>query len=82
MRHAEILFRGSDLAALIKSIVLPVLNGRDWKTAIVVEKPFQFGVSRQHQAFAERYSKDAIFQDMVEARNWLIGSADSNKVSR
>jgi len=82
LRQAEILFRGSDLDALIKNIVLPVLNGRVWKTAIVVEKPFQFGVSRQYQAFAERYSKDAIFRDMVEARHWLIGPADSDKVSR
>ena len=73
LRQAEILFRGSDLETLIQGIVLPALKGRDWKTAIVVEKSFQFGVSRQYQAFADHYSKDAIFYDMGEARNWLVG---------
>jgi hypothetical protein len=71
LRQAKILFAGSDLNFLIQSIVLPVLNGRDWKTAIVVEKPVQFGVSRQYQVFAEQYSKDAIFYDIEEASHWI-----------
>ena len=76
LRQADILFKGSDLDSLIQSIVLPVLKGKDWKTAIVVEKPLQFGVSRQYQVFADRYSKDAIFYDLEEARNWLIRLPD------
>lgn len=76
LREAEILFKGSDLNRLIQTIVLPVLKGRDWKTAIVVEKSHQFGVSRQYQTFADHYSKDAIFYDVGEARNWLIGPTD------
>ncbi len=71
LRQATILFKGSDLDVLIQSIVLPALQGRDWKTAIVVETPLQHGVSRQYHAFADRYSKDAIFYNMEEARNWL-----------
>ena len=71
LRQAEILFNGSDLDMLIHSIVLPVLNGRDWKTAIVVGTSLQHGMSRQYQVFAERYSKDAIFQNIEDARNWL-----------
>jgi hypothetical protein len=61
------------LDTLIRSIVLPVLQGRDWKTAIVVENPAKFGASRQYQFFAERYSRDAIFYDLEKARNWLLG---------
>jgi hypothetical protein len=76
LRQGIILFQGSDLDTLIHSIVLPALKGRDWKTAIVVEQPFQFGVSRQYQVFADRYSKDAIFYDMGAARSWLIGLPD------
>jgi len=76
LRQADILFKGSDLDSLIQSIVLPVLKGRDWKTAIVVEKSLQFGVSRQYQVFADRYSKDAIFYDLESARNWLIRLPD------
>jgi hypothetical protein len=76
LRQADILFNGSDLQILIQNIVLPVLKGRDWKTAIVVEGSIQFGVSRQYQVFAELYSKDAIFSNIDEARHWLIGLPD------
>jgi hypothetical protein len=73
LRRANILFKGSDLLVLIQTIVLPAIKGRDWKSALVVEKSTQYGVSRQYQAFADHYSKDAIFHDMEEARQWLTG---------
>jgi len=47
------------------------LKGRAWHTAIVVANPVQFGVSRQYQAFADRYSKDAIFGNEWDALRWL-----------
>lgn len=72
LRDAQILFSGSQMENLIASIVRPALKGRDWKTAIVVAKPVQFGVSRQYQVFADMYSKDAIFYTMDEARDWLL----------
>ncbi len=76
LRQADILFTGRDLDTLIQCIVLPVLQGRAWKTAIVVEKPIQYGTSRQYQVFAERYSRDAIFYDLEDARNWLTRLPD------
>jgi len=75
LREAKILFKGSDLDILIKSIVLPALKGRDWKTAIVVGNSLQQGISRQYHVFADRYSKDAIFRNMEDARNWLNKAA-------
>jgi len=74
LRHAKIEFLGPELDALIASIVLPVLGDRAWKTAIVVHNPVHYGVSRQYQVFAERYSQDAIFHDLDTARAWLKGS--------
>jgi len=71
LRGANILFHGDVFADLIVKIVQPVLAGRDWKTAIVVERPVQFGVSRQYQVFAETFSRDAIFHDYDEALEWL-----------
>lgn len=76
LRQADILFTGRDLDDLIQRIVLPVLQGRIWKTAIVVEKPVQYGTGRQYQVFAERYSRDAIFYDLEDARSWLAGLPD------
>jgi hypothetical protein len=74
LREARIQFDGSELKTLIQELVLPALNGRDWKTALVVDRPRQFGVSRQYQVYADRYSHDAIFYDLEKARDWLINS--------
>lgn len=74
MRNGRPTFNGDDLARLIRSVVTPVLNGRDWKTAIVVKQPLQFGVSRQYGALAAHYSTDAIFEDTDSALRWLLSS--------
>jgi len=72
LRAATIHFTGQEMDALISAVVLPKLEGRAWKTAIVVDCPVQFGVSRQYQAFAERYSTDSIFSDPESAVAWLL----------
>lgn len=71
LREADIAFTGAELEALIRTLVIPSLGDRDWRTAIVVGAPVQFGVGRQYQAFAERYSKDAIFDHPDKAKAWL-----------
>lgn len=71
LRQANPTFTGRELADLISGIVDPILQGRDWKTAIIIDKPIQFGISRQYHAFAEHYSRDAIFSDPAAALQWL-----------
>ena len=66
LRGGNIQFKGDELAYLVSDVVVPVLKGRDWTTAILVERPIQFGVSRQYQVFAEQYSRDCIFHDYDE----------------
>jgi hypothetical protein len=78
LRAADIAFTGAELAALIRSDVIPVLGGRHWVTAIVVSHAVQFGVGRQYQIFAEAYSRDAIFSEVEAAKEWLLAhSADA-----
>jgi hypothetical protein len=72
LRTANILFHGDVFADLIVKIVQPVLAGRDWKTAILVERPVQFGLSRQYHVFAESFSRDSIFHDYDAALQWLL----------
>lgn len=72
LRRCRILFNGAQLSGMIGSIVVPALQGRDWKTALVVEEPLQFGVSRQYQVFAESFSRDSIFGDPDAALAWLL----------
>lgn len=71
LREATICFSGLDFDSLIRTTVLPVLHGRTWTTAIVVGNSIQFGVSRQYQIFAERFSNDSIFKDVADAEAWL-----------
>ena len=72
LRHANPTFSGSQLRDLIVRIVDPILKGRDWRTAIVVDTSSQFGISRQYQVFADHYSRDAIFHDLESAQAWLL----------
>ena len=72
LRQCRILFKGTDLSDLVRSLVIPGLEGRDWKTAIVAERSVQFGVSRQYQVFAQSYSQDCIFHEPEAALAWLL----------
>jgi hypothetical protein len=80
LRRCNIRFTGAELSDLVASVVMPLLQGRDWTTAIVVDQPVQFGVSRQYQVFAEQYSQDCIFHDYDTAIEWLCRSTDSGGV--
>jgi len=72
IRTAHLHFSGEELFEIIRDIVLPRLADIEWKTAILVAQPDQFGVSRQYQAFADHYSEDAIFHDVERALAWLL----------
>jgi hypothetical protein len=71
LREANLQLTGKELSGLVSEVVIPMLNGLDWRTAIVVARPAQFGVSRQYQVFAQTFSTDQIFYDPDEALRWL-----------
>lgn len=72
LRDATIAFTGAQLDDLVREVVLPRVGKLGWRTAVVVDHPTEFGVARQYQVFAERYSRDAIFFDEEQARSWLL----------
>ena len=71
LRNCHIGFSGEQLFDLIRTVAEPMLNGRDWRSALLVGEEVHFGVSRQYQSFAQMYSKDAIFHDEDAALKWL-----------
>jgi hypothetical protein len=75
LTKADLAFKGHELDSLIRSLLLPKFTGREWKSALVVGSTVQFGISRQYQTFAERYSKDSIFTDRAAAEQWLVQPA-------
>ena len=76
LRGAQLTFRGVEFAHLIQTIALPALAGRRWHTAVVADKPLQFGITRQYQALAEAYSRDAIFDNPEDALKWLLAQGE------
>ena len=72
LRHTTILFTGAELAALVRTIVLPALHGKKWVSALLIERAAHYGTSRQYQVFAEHYSVDSIFSDRNTAIDWLV----------
>lgn len=71
LTRATIDLRGQDLQSLIDDIVVPLLSGKTWITAIIVNSAFQHGFSRQYGAFADMYSVDQIFRSEADALAWI-----------
>jgi hypothetical protein len=71
LRQCRILFSGEQLAELVEGIVLPLLNGKNWRTAIVVGDLVQYEVTRQYHVLAESYSRDSVFSTTEAAMTWL-----------
>jgi hypothetical protein len=71
LRKATLLFTGQELQEKVKSVVIPLLQGIQWKTAILVGSPAQYGQARQFDVFAEAVLTDAIFHDYDAALSWL-----------
>ena len=72
LRNGAPRFSGEQLSDLVESIVVPMLEGRKWKSALLVARPVQHGVSRQYNIFAATYSQDQIFTDRDAALRWLL----------
>lgn len=71
LRECRILFTGEELAGLVERIVLPILNGKSWRTAIVVGDLDQKEISRQYHVLAESYSRDSVFSTPEAAMTWM-----------
>jgi hypothetical protein len=72
LRHCNLLINGRDIMELVEKVAVPGLHGLDWKTAIVVDQPDQYGFSHQFQVFAEVYNKNSIFYDYEKALAWIM----------
>lgn len=51
VRQAEFLITGPELDRLVQTLLRPSLQGRAWKTAVLVDAAVQVGISRQYSVF-------------------------------
>ena len=71
LRACRILFSGEQLAELVEGVVVPLLNGKNWRTAIVVGDLVQYEVGRQYHMLADSYSRDTVFSTLDAAVTWM-----------
>ena len=72
LREATIGFTWWEMQQLVEPVVLPVMEGRKWITAIITGHPVQVGISNQYSVFADSYSKEAIFAEPGAATSWVL----------
>jgi hypothetical protein len=72
LRQANVLMSGVELTAIGTAEALPLLAGREWRTAVLVGSPLNFGVARQYQILSQSESTDYVFQDLAAALAWLV----------
>jgi hypothetical protein len=72
MRGAVIEFSGDDMRQVTGEMVVPAFQKRRWMTAVVVDGPTHYGVTRQFQAHADAFGRSAIFDNEAEALAWLL----------
>lgn len=73
LRGAEVALSMEDLQRLVRDLSGPLLAGRPWRNAILVERPFCYGIARQFAAFAEGTAQVHVCSDQEEAERWLLG---------
>ena len=72
VRQATVLFTDQDLRTALRDVALPLLQGRDWISAIVVQGPLQLHMASRYHALAAMFSQDAVFCQVDEAERWLL----------
>ena len=72
LRQANVLMSGIELNAVMNAEATPLLAGRLWKTAVLVNSSLNFGIARQVEMLSESESSDSVFRDYAAAIAWLV----------
>lgn len=70
-RGAEIGFTSEELREVVVRVGMPLLAGRVWRNALLVDRPMHFGVARQFSVFTEAVATVQVFYEESEAIRWL-----------
>jgi hypothetical protein len=72
LRNCVIDISGEQIRDAIQTTVKPLLGSRPWRSAILVNDPVAFGISRQYAAYSQAFSQSQIFSDEREGLAWLL----------
>lgn len=68
----ELKYKFDDIYNLSRTVIKPLLRGRRWKTAILVNDTNYFGVGLQFEWLTEGIVDSSVFTDESVAFNWII----------
>ena len=63
---------GAEFTQIIRTIVIPAIPTKAWKAAVLVSKPFQFGVAGQYGAWVDDRHQMEISLNRELAIEWLM----------
>lgn len=77
-RGSEPLVTGQELNDLVQMVAVPLLRGKRWRNALLVDQPVQYGIGRQFAVFAEAITAAELFYDEAAAIAWLTDDPTSS----
>ena len=72
LRQATLLVSDQQLETAIREVAIPLLQGREWISAIVVQRSVQLRLASRYHSLAALFSRDTVFSQLDEAERWLL----------
>ena len=75
MRAAELELHPADINAALLGSIAPNFGQRQWRMALLVTTPLQYGICRQFLALTSSNFSGDVFYDEAAALTWLLSDA-------
>lgn len=70
MRGCTLNVRGDDIRELVRQHIEPLMQGRQWQCAAIVETAVQYGATNQFAVYSAECGQTRVFYDQIEAMEW------------
>lgn len=71
-KMTELKYKFDDIYHLSRTVIKPLLGGRRWKTAIIVNNTPYFAIGLQFEWLTEGIVDSSVFTEESAAFNWII----------
>ena len=82
MRACSLTVRGEEIRELVRQHIQPLMHGRRWHCAAIVDTPVQCGATNQFAVYSAECGDTRIFYDQHEAFTWAAELIVSAAVQR
>ena len=82
MRACSLMVRGEEIRELVRQYIQPLMEGRRWQCAAIVDTPVQYGATNQFAVYSAECGDTQVFYDQHEAFAWAAGLIASATAAR